>query len=88
MLWRAYGRLHVTVVAKARLRITADDMMTVVEPEPVSGDELVPFRAAADVVVSAAHACAMRPVEAHAVRLAMQRHSGVVARFQCILGKF
>jgi len=82
MLWRAKGRLHVTVVVKARYRLVAGGVMTPMLPEPVrpKRGELAPYLGQADVVITAAQAHAVPPrrTNALAVRLALFREWAVI----------
>lgn len=89
-LWRAKGRMHVTVVVKARFRFTLDQAMVPMLPEPVRPQEgeLAPYLTQADVVLTAGHACACppRPVEAVAVRLALYRNWAVLDKNLLVYG--
>jgi hypothetical protein len=75
VLWGHKGRLHVTVVVKARFRFEPDGVMTSMMPEPVRplDGELAPYLGQTDVVLTAGSACACPPraTEAVAVRLAV-----------------
>jgi len=81
LLWRTKGRLHVTVVVKARFRFQHDGVMTPMMPEPVRPQlgELAPYLGQADVVVVAAQAHSAGAASApRAVRLALFREWAVV----------
>lgn len=81
-LWRAKGRLHVTVVVKARFQLVHGGEMIPIVPEPVRPElgELAPYLTQADVVLSAAHAYprSATPAPALAVRLAVFREWAVI----------
>lgn len=81
-LWRAKGRLSVTVVVKARYAFVHNGEMTPIVPEPVRPEhgELAPYLTQADVVLSSAHAHPRdaSPVPALAVRLAVFREWAVI----------
>ncbi len=81
-LWRAKGRLSVTVVVKARFRFVHNGEMTALPAEPVHPEagELAPYLTQADVVLSAAHAHprSASPAPALAVRLAVFREWAVI----------
>lgn len=81
-LWRAKGRLHVTVVVKARFQLVHNGEMAPTVPEPVRPElgELAPYLTQADVVIAAAHAYPRSPTPAPAlaVRLAVFREWAVI----------
>jgi hypothetical protein len=81
LLWRTKGRLHVTVVVKARFRFQHDGVMTPMIPEPVRPQlgELAPYLGQADVVVVAAHAHGVGAAGApRAIRLALYSEWAVI----------
>jgi hypothetical protein len=81
-LWRAKGRLSVTVVVKARYQLVHNGVMVPALPEPVRPQhgELAPYLTQADVVLSSAHAHPRdaSPAPALAVRLAVFREWAVI----------
>ncbi len=102
-LWRASGRLSVTVIAKASFAFAHGAPMTPIDPEPVTaGDEfgtgkaartlvrttdLVPYLARADVFMTG-HARSPEPAASLAVRLAVFREDkGLLDKTVHVAGK-
>jgi hypothetical protein len=81
-LWRAKGRLSVTVVVKARYGFVNNAVMTPILPEPVlpRAGETAPYLTQADIVLTSAHAHprSASPAPALAVRLAVFREWAVI----------
>ena len=96
-IWRWRDAYHVTVSCKAMFALQHRTVMSPIVPEPLTEDEIVPYREHPEVVVVAAHAFSSEPAEASAVRLVVRgretlldksllvyapRPGGVVAPFQ------
>jgi hypothetical protein len=77
VLWRTRGRLHVTVVVKARFQMVQNGVMTALPPEDVRApDETAPYLGQADVVVAPAHAHAVPPRDASALAVRVSLYRG------------
>jgi hypothetical protein len=90
-LWTSTGRLHLTLVVKARFRLQQNAVMTPLPAAAVQPErgEVAPYLTHADVVVSAAHAHPpnSEPVSALGVRLAVSREWAVVDKTLLAYGR-
>jgi hypothetical protein len=89
-LWRRAGRLHVTIVVKATLRLEPDREMGLLAPEPVrqADGDLDPYLARADVLLTHAYAYANGPTPTPtvAVRLALIRGTPLIDKRLLVYG--